>query len=394
MSITIETPVLRLDRQIVWRNPDPPHSLFQFPYHLRSGDKSWRELQERLAQLQADRFLLISETGLPAPLKALVCERIGVVRPCLSLSFEQGERNKNILTLHQLIDAAIDAGATKASVVVALGGGLAGNVAGFLAGTLFRGIRFVHVPTTLLAASDSVISLKQGINSSFGKNHVGLFYAPAFVWSNLDLLQTLPRDETRAALCELIKNILAICPEYLEEVFRTLRMNAQYTPCQLARFIEICLEAKCSVMAEDALEKHRAIVLEYGHTIGHALELAVPGRLTHGLAVGLGMIVEATIAHLLGLLSEEDLEIHYRLLQANGAPTRIPAHEGYSTEKLFTFLEKDNKRGSRYREAGEECGHFDMVLLRGLGQPNLSSDGTVLTRVERAVIEAALAACR
>lgn len=387
MNVTTETPILQLDRQIVWRNPDPPHGLFQFPYYLRSSDNNWRELQARLAQLQADRFFLISETGLPSSLKELVCEHINAVRPCLSLTFERGEENKNLLTLHRLIDGAIEAGATKASVVIALGGGLAGNVAGFLAGTLYRGIRFVHVPTTLLAASDSVLSLKQGINSRRGKNHVGLFYAPAFVWSNLDFLQTLPPDEIRSALCELIKNILTICPEHLEEVLSTLRINARYTPGQLARFIELCLEAKCSVMAEDALEKHRALLLEYGHTIGHALELAIPGRLTHGLAVGLGMAVEARISHLLGLLSEEDLAIHYRLLRANGALARIP--EDYSTEKLFPFLEKDNKRGYRQLEKDQ----FDMVLLRGLGQPNMS-DGTVLTRVDRAVVEAALVACR
>jgi 3-dehydroquinate synthetase len=395
MQVSTETPTIQFDRQIEWRNPDPPYAVFRFPYHLRTGGESWQELQARLAQLQADRFFLISETGLPASLKELVGEQIGMVQmPWLPLTFERGEENKNLTTVNRLIDDAIKAGATRASVIVALGGGLAGNVSGLLAGTLFRGIRFVHIPTTLLAASDSVLSLKQGVNSTFGKNHVGLYAAPAFVWANLDFLQTLPKDETRAALCELIKNILALCPEYLDEVFDALRVNAQYTSEQVARFVEICLEAKCSVMAEDALEKHRASLLEYGHTLGHAFELAVPGLLTHGLAVGLGMIVEATIAHLLGLLSAEDLEVHYRLLRANGALTSIPAHQGFSTERIFTFLEKDNKRGIRPREAGEERGGYDMVLLRGLGRPNVTPDGSVLTRVERSVIEAALAACR
>ena len=395
MQVSTETPTVQFDRKIEWRNPDPPYAVFSFPYHLRMGAESWQELQTRLARLQADRFFLISETGLPTSLREQVGEQISMVKlPYLPLTFERGEENKNLTTVNRLVNEAIEAGATKASVVVALGGGLAGNVAGLLAGTLFRGIRFIHIPTTLLAASDSVLSLKQGVNSNFGKNHVGLYAAPAFVWANLDFLQTLPKDETRAALCELIKNILTICPKYLDEVFDTLRVNARYTPEQIARFVEICLEAKCSVMAEDALEKHHAILLEYGHTLGHAFELAVPGLLTHGLAVGLGMVVEATIARLLGLLSAEDLETHYHLLRANGALTSIPAHDGFSTERLFTFLEKDNKRGIRYREAGAEDGHFDMVLLRGLGRPNLSSDGSVLTRVDRSVIEAALAACR
>jgi 3-dehydroquinate synthetase len=395
MHIPIETPTIQFDRQIEWRNPDPPHAVFRFPYYLRTGAESWQELQTLLAQLQADCFFLVSETGLPASLREMVGEQVGLVkRPCLPLTFERGEEHKNLATVNRLINDAIEAGASKASVIVALGGGLAGNIAGLLAGTLFRGVHFVHIPTTLLAASDSVLSLKQGVNSTFGKNHVGIYAAPAFVWANLDVLQTLPKDETRAALCELIKNVLTICPEYLDEVFDALRVNARYAPEQIARFITICLEAKCSVMAEDALEKHRAILLEYGHTLGHAFELAVPGLLTHGLAVGLGMVVEATIARMLGLLSEEDLEVHYHLLRANGALTSIPAHQGFSTERIFTFLEKDNKRGIRYRGAGEEREGYDMVLLRGLGRPNLSPDGSVLTRVERSVIEAALAACR
>lgn len=391
MNVSLKvSAALQFDREIVWKNPDPPHGLYQFPYYLRMGGESWLELQERLAQLKADRFFLISETGLPLPLKEQTLDFLNAARlPCLSFSFERGEENKNLLTVHNLLNDLIEAGATKASVVVALGGGLAGNIAGFLAGTLYRGIRLVHLPTTLLAASDSVLSLKQGVNSRWGKNHAGLFYAPAFVWSNLDFLQTLPKDEVRAALCELIKNVLTLCPEYQEEVFHALQVGARYSPEQIARFIEICLEAKNSVMADDALEKHHALLLEYGHTLGHAFELAVPGQLTHGLAVGLGMVVEATIAHLLGLLSEEDLETHYHLLRANGALTRVPAQAGYSTANLLTFLEKDNKRGYRPLEKNQ----FDMVLLRGLGQPNMS-DGTVLTRVDRAVVEAALAACR
>lgn len=157
--------------------------------------------------------------------------------------------------------------------MIALGGGLAGNVAGLLAGLLMRGVRLVHLPTTLLAMSDSCLSLKQGTISPLGKNHLGLFHAPAFVWSDLAFLEYLPAREIRSAPCELIKNVLAIYPGQLAEVQSRLRPAADYSQEELAWFIDLCITAKSSVMASDALEKHWALVLEYGHTIGHALEL-------------------------------------------------------------------------------------------------------------------------
>lgn len=378
---------LQLDREMQWTNPDPPYAQYRFPFHVRAN--AWPELQSRLRDLAADRFILITDDSFPAHLAAQVKQQIQAVADCELLTFGGGERAKNLVTVQRLGDRALQAGATRASVFIALGGGLVGNVTGLLAGLFCRGSRFVHVPTTLLAASDSCLSLKQGVNSQVGKNHYGLFHAPVFVWSDLAFFETLPTLEIRAALNECIKNILAICPHYRAELKALLRLDALYLPSQFMRIIDLCIEAKSSLMQKDALEKHQAVTLEYGHSIGHALELAAPGKLPHGIAIGLGMVVEATISHLLGLLSDSDLQAHYELLEANGAPVAIPNHPAYTTENLLRLLAHDNKRG--YLPATPDT--YDMVLLKALGKPARTGN-SVISHVHRSDVVAALAACR
>ncbi len=334
---------IALNWDIALRNPDSPGEQYAYPYYLRNEESAWSELLERLALLRPDRVVLIAEKAFPAYLTEGVTARLRTAFSTTVLTFVGGEEGKNLLAVHTLLNEAIAAGATRASVIVALGGGLTGNVAGLMAGLCLRGLRLVHLPTTLLAQSDSVLSLKQGVNGAYGKNQVGLFKAPAFVWSHLTFLETLPPREIRAAFCEAIKNALTIKPDHIPELFATLRPQAQYSQTQLARLIERCIEAKTAVMANDALEKHEAVVLEYGHTVGHAIELLSKGTITHGEAVGIGMVVEGDIACRMGRLSADELYMHSALLQANGSPTTIPA--ALETEHLLRMMHSDNKRG-------------------------------------------------
>jgi len=378
---------IALDREIRWNNPDPPYQVYAYPYHLRSGADAWEELSRKVRALQGDRFVIVTDAAFPAHLAEAVRRRLAAIAPCSLHAFHGGEQAKNLLTVYQLGNEALLEGAMRSSVVIALGGGLAGNVAGLLAGLFLRGARLVHIPTTLLAMSDSCLSLKQGVNSEVGKNHFGMFYQPEFVWTDLTFLSVLPPREIQSALCELIKNVLAICPHLYDEIAATLRPDAFYTEHQLAHFIELCIDAKCSVMREDALEKHEAVVLEYGHSVGHALEMASHGTVPHGLAVGMGMVVDAELSRRLGLLSEHDLKAHYTLLRANGAPTALPA--GYGSEDLLSIMRRDNKRG--YLPAIP--GTYDLILLERLGKP-LRTGQTVLTQVDEEDVRAALEVCR
>lgn len=372
-----------VEREILWKNPDPPYQVYSYPYYLHAGPDVWEALLTKLHALAADRFFIITDGSFPFPIAEDVKRRLASMVPCSLHVFSGGEQTKNLITVFQLGNEVLRKGATRASVIIALGGGLAGNIAGLLAGLFLRGARLVHIPTTLLAMSDSCLSLKQGVNSELGKNHFGMFYQPEFVWTDLSFLASLPPREIRSALCELIKNVLAICPDYFDEIAGVLRADAVYSQEQIAHFIDLCITAKCSVMRNDALEKHEAVVLEYGHSVGHALEMVSHGSIPHGLAIGIGMVIEAEISRQLGLLSQSDLEAHLTLLRANGAPTSIPTP--YGVEELLSVLSKDNKRGYLPPVPGK----LDIVLLKALGEPNRTGK-TVITQVDEAVVRAAI----
>lgn len=357
----------------------------RYPFHVHSGERSWAELSARLAELEADRLVVITDDGVPAAITNEVAGRLSAVADTVVLSIPDGERAKTIDTLDRLAERALRRGVTRRSVVVALGGGLAGNVAGLLAALMFRGLRLVHLPTTLLGMSDSVLSLKQAVNSRVGKNHLGTFHAPVLVWNHLDFLTTLPRAETQAALCEMIKNVLGICPERYDEVAARLRPGARYTPRELAGFIDLCVDAKTAVMRDDPREKREALVLEYGHTVGHAAELLTGGALRHGHAIGVGMLVAARVAVLLGLMDAGAERAHRTLLERNGAPTRLP--EGLTADEILGVVGRDNKRGY----VPPRPGTVDMILLEGLGRPHWVGDN-VITQVEEGVVRAAVEA--
>jgi 3-dehydroquinate synthetase len=355
----------------------------RYPVYVRSGPAAWAELARLLADLRADRFLLVTDAGVPAPALHAVGRVLDALAPVTVLRAPASERAKNLNTIDGLAREAFASGATRMSVFVALGGGLAGNVAGLLAHLFLRGTRLVHIPTTLLAMSDSVLSLKQGVNSPAGKNHLGAFHAPELVWSHLDCLATLPRPQVRAALCEAIKNVIAICPDRYGELAARLRADAVYSQAELAWFIGTCADAKQEVMAADPHETGRALVLEYGHTVGHAAEFISGGALSHGLAIGVGGLVAGRIATLLGISGPDTERAHEKLLSLNGAPTCFSA--GFDAGQLMRAIRLDNKRGYLPHRPG--C--IDMVLLAGLGQPHRAG-GTFITQVPEGAVLAAL----
>ena len=239
---------VRIDRDIRFGSA-------RYAFCVRNGPDTWTELGRRLAELDADFFLLVTDGGIPDSLVARTESVLTGIARVRRLTVPPGESSKDLATIDRLAGQAIAAGATRKSVVVALGGGVAGNVAGLVAALLFRGIRLVHMPTTLLGMSDSALSLKQAVNSRHGKNHLGTFHAPVLVWNDLSFLATLPPEEISSALCEMIKNVLGIVPHRYDEVARSLRPHAQYSAPQLARFIELCVDAKSRVMARDQYEK-------------------------------------------------------------------------------------------------------------------------------------------
>lgn len=350
-----------------------------YDFHVGHGRESLRAMSRKLATLDADRFVIIADSGLTAQQVGEVDRHVSAVAPTMVLTALADEPAKSLAVVHALAERMFPERITRRSVVIALGGGLVGNLAGLLSALVFRGIRLVHLPTTLLNMSDSVLSLKQAVNSSFGKNHLGAFHVPTLVWNHLDFLRTLPVDEIRSALCEMIKNVLCVVPERYDEVAARLRVDGGYDLSDIAWFIDLCVDAKCAVMRQDPREEADGLVLEYGHTVGHAAELVTHGRLRHGYGVGLGMLAAARVARELGLLDRADEAAHRELLERNGAPTGLSADA--PADAVLDAVRLDNKRGYVRPAAGMR----DMILLEGLGRPH-RANGTLITQVPQEIV--------
>jgi 3-dehydroquinate synthetase len=355
---------------------------YSFPYFL-CNDPSTEFLKPLFQMVDVDIFIIVCDEKIAA----LYAQKISAeIRKnnfqCFVLTIRSGELNKNLQALECLMEKALQLKITRRSCVIGLGGGLCGNIAGLMSVLLFRGIRLVHIPTSLMAILDSVISLKQAINSRCGKNLIGAFQIPEMVIANIDFLASLPQAELVSGLCEIVKNALAIVPEtigYLSqvgEVDNLATLNYHY-------LIDLGIKAKLTVMKDDPFEKKEGLVLEYGHTIGHAIELALNGRMNHGKAVGLGMICAAQIANFLGFLTKTDVELHEKLLKKIGAPLRITQH--LSVEEIMSVLKFDNKRGY----LNQADGKVHLVLLEKIGKP-LAVNGSILTAVPENVVRQGL----
>ena len=183
------------------------------------------------------------------------------------------------------------------------------------------------------------------------------------LFRSLNFLRTLPSTQIRSGMYEIIKNALTVATENIPLLESGLKQDANYSDTELMVIVEAGLLAKQKVMKADKCERKEALVFEYGHTVGHAIELAAEGRVPHGEAVGLGMIVAAEVASRLGRLSEADRSLHHRLLRRNGLTVRLPV--GVTVAAVMALVRMDNKRGYVCTRPDQVA----MILLDGLGVP-------------------------
>ncbi|KAB0668181.1 3-dehydroquinate synthase [Oryzomonas sagensis] len=276
--------------------------------------------------------------------------------PVTLIEMPDGEEFKNAATLGSVYDALIAAGMDRRSFIVALGGGVVGDLAGFAAATFMRGIPFVQVPTTLLAQVDSSVGGKTAIDHPQGKNLIGAFYQPRLVLIDVDTLATLPQREYRAGLAEVVKYGAAIDGpffEYLEQNVDALQ--AREREC-LMRIIQRCCELKARVVELDEKEAGPREALNYGHTLGHALEtLAGYRSLVHGEAVAIGMVLAARICVRRGECGDDDAARIAALLGSLGLSVAPPAVE---RTRLLDALLKDKK---------SRAGTINFICNQGIG---------------------------
>jgi 3-dehydroquinate synthase len=286
-----------------------------------------------------------------------------------------GETGKTLQYAEQLYTSAIRAGLDRHSAVVAFGGGVSGDLAGFVAATYLRGVPFVQVPTTLLAQVDSSVGGKVAVNHPLGKNLIGAFYQPRLVWIDLAVLETLPYREYLAGAAEVIKYAIILSEEFCAFLEDNWQPFLDREPEVLAEVVATCCALKSRVVAADEREEGLRAILNFGHTLGHALEAATDFSFyLHGEAVLAGMLMATKIAEAKGVLPPAEAERQlslYRRLGVLAAPSEL------DEEKLFAALWQDKKR------QGER---LVFVLPRRCGEVELFSDVS-LELVRRTVRE-------
>ena len=258
-----------------------------------------------------------------------------------TIEVPEGEAAKTLAVAEHCWDQLLTAGLDRTSTVMALGGGAVGDVAGFAAATYMRGINFVQLPTTVLAQVDASIGGKTAIDHPLGKNMIGAFLQPRLVVVDPAVARTLPEREFRSGLAEIVKHGIVLDADYFAELERDLAPLAARDLGVLERIIGGSCRLKASVVERDEREAELRHVLNYGHTIGHALEAATGyARYAHGEAVSLGIVAEARLARRLGIADDETTARQERMLETLGLPVRAPSID---VEPIVSAMARDKK---------------------------------------------------
>jgi len=280
------------------------------------------------------------------------------------LTIPDGEIYKTLESAHWLYKELARAGVERDTPMLALGGGVIGDLAGFVAATYLRGLPFFQVPTTLLAQVDSSIGGKVAVNLEDLKNMVGFFYPPQAVISDTDTLQTLPPAVYTAGLAEVIKCALIADEKLLAYLEDHLEKIKQRDSAVLEEVIFQTARIKAAIVSRDERETSERALLNFGHTIGHAVETASGLAVSHGEAVAMGMVAAGRLSHRMGYLREAEVERLADLIRRAGLPTAVPP---LNREKLIEALSHDKKRRDRA---------LRFILLHALGKGFISEEVT------------------
>ncbi len=344
-------------------------------YAIRIETGRYRSLGQTLRQTFGDRpraVVIVSNPKVARHYAAAVVESVAAAgfHPHLCL-IPDGERYKTLRTVARIWDFCVARRVERRDLLVALGGGVVGDLTGFAAATYLRGLAFVQLPTTLLAMIDSAVGGKTGINHRAGKNLIGAFHQPALVVADLETLTTLPRREWNAGWHEAIKyGVIRDADLFARlEARLPLALNPPLPWDWLAAVVADCCRIKAAIVVRDERETGERKVLNFGHTVGHALEAVTRyRRFRHGEAVGIGMVAACQMAVRLGKLAPDEARRLEQLVRRVG---RMPDTDGITVAALLEALRHDKKvfQGqlrfilpSRIGWAEEYCGSVEEVL--------------------------------
>jgi 3-dehydroquinate synthase len=277
-----------------------------------------------------------------------------------TLTVPSGEQHKRLSTVETLLEQLADCGADRDSILLAFGGGVIGDMTGFLAATYMRGIRYVQVPTTLLAQVDSSVGGKTGVNLAAGKNLAGAFHHPLAVYADVRTLTTLPPAELRAGLQESVKTGIIRDPDLFDTLERSGDALLRCDPNALVDVVARSVRVKAEVVGADERESGLRMILNFGHTLGHAIEAATAYKqLLHGEAVAWGMIAATSIAAGRKTLSEADAARILALIQAYGPLRPFSADPEHLV--ALTARDKKNRSGARSFVLPTRIGDVEIV---------------------------------
>lgn len=269
-----------------------------------------------------------------------------------------GEKHKTLATVETICSKLLEHCFDRNSVLIALGGGIVGDITGFAAGCYQRGVKFLQVPTTLLAQVDASVGGKTGVNHPLGKNMIGLFHQPRAVIIDLETLRSLPQREIAAGIAEIIKYGVIADAEFFTWLEKHIDDLKELQTRELEYAIRRSCEIKAKIVAMDQLEKTGArMLLNYGHTFGHAIETGLGhGTWLHGEAVGCGMVLAARFSEQLGLVSAPTTERITRLIKQAGLPERLPGR--LDRAQMVKLMQRDKKNLS---------GKQHLILIHKIG---------------------------
>src|SRR6266571_34030 len=323
------------------------------------GTNLQRELRNVITRMDPTGAAIVTDTNVrPWAVKvAKAIKRAGLQTAIHVLP--AGERSKSMVELERILTFLERQRIDRGGCVIAVGGGTVGDVAGLAAAMWQRGVRLVAVPTTLLAMVDSSIGGKTGVNGRRSKNAIGAFWQPAAVISDLATIETLPVPSYRDAFAEVVKYAVAMDRGLFDLLQRNGARLVERDTSMLERVVFRCVAAKALVVAKDERDRGPRAILNYGHTVGHALEAATGFRVSHGRAVAFGMRVAARIAVSMDLCSKRLAESQDELLEALGLPDRVP-HADPKRLLAAIAVDKKARRGKVAWVMPRRIGHAEI----------------------------------
>ncbi|MEK6809291.1 MAG: 3-dehydroquinate synthase, partial [Nanoarchaeota archaeon] len=313
-------------------------------YPIFMGDMALAELSKLLRKDHSSKRIAVITDSTVKKLYLSVLEKM--LPDFLTISIPCGEESKTREMKAQIEDTLLEHHFGKDTLLIAFGGGVVGDLTGFVASTYFRGIPFIQVPTTLLSMVDASIGGKTGINTEHGKNLIGTFYQPEAVIINADFISTLPEEEFLNGLAEIVKMACILDQDLFKAIEKNKEEIVKRKPSAILPLIKRSIELKKDIIEQDELESGLRQILNFGHTIGHALEKASHYHLKHGFAVSMGMAAESRLAVETGILPQEEAERIIQLLKDLALPSEIPLNMA-SEQQLWEAMKNDKKNRSQ-----------------------------------------------